>query len=625
MSRSWNSLPVEVLRIIFDNLTESPNKIEYQLVCKGWLMLAQQMSFEKIDLYKSNSKGFLNDIDGSPNCVGDYVRTLHLHNETKALQQRWDSFLLDLACLINLCPNVKVLTVAEVVDDMWETILLGLENGKWKGLRRIPQPTDIYYETGYYSVVSACTFLESVTLIIWENLSDENEQQLRKVIKNLETFIFLKHLDVRSFLVLSNLYDLELKIKLEKFSRLESLCIKPSYNMLSAHTPFIDQANVEIGQHLNIKLFEGRVQLSDDSILYILRKFPKLEKLALELVTGTFFSESSQQIRKNRNVIIRRFFDFVNQLESFDLSYIALKDPSDLVSSYFNLSEQPPKKVKMQYDFGTPAEANRRADVRIRSRFASGDLLWKDDPSMIDLLVLPIQLPTGDNLENLQRLEIVEDIGKHIEIFHLSASYLDYGLNPNARKVLTENFEDIILNCFSLKSIILTNIGIEYSQSINVSTEFLLLNQCPSEDITLQRASSCFPSLKYVTINSRLNYDVNSVHPYNSVVELRNNEIENLAWCDVSYSFNGNQTYNVIKKVFLKISSFDIGEQFFVFDHLGVSEIDKEKFIRYISFSPEKNLETTRHLHIMCKKIRSFTPISLYPSTTFFLGRESLK
>ncbi|GAA5804466.1 hypothetical protein HPULCUR_009960 [Helicostylum pulchrum] len=170
MARSWSTLPKEILQIIFKISNQSGTIEQCLFVCKGWLLPAQEEIYKKVELTSDKIKPFVEVIEESPYQPGKHVQTLSFH-KGENFHYITGLFL----PFADLCPNVREFIIDDMPDNLWPWLLEALQMEKWKNLKLIPPPENILNLEYYTTIALKCKNLESVTLLLWINLSEENE------------------------------------------------------------------------------------------------------------------------------------------------------------------------------------------------------------------------------------------------------------------------------------------------------------------------------------------------------------------------------------------------------------------------------------------------------------------
>jgi hypothetical protein len=120
MTKSWGTLPVEILDQIFADLTLTSDIQQTRLVCKPWTAAAQSKLYENVQLFdEKHAKLFVQSVENSPKQeIGMLVKTIALVNTNSTDWRRsyyWSPDLRSLKSIVTsfmeLCPKVQLFKV----------------------------------------------------------------------------------------------------------------------------------------------------------------------------------------------------------------------------------------------------------------------------------------------------------------------------------------------------------------------------------------------------------------------------------------------------------------------------------------------------------------------------------
>ncbi|KAI9330810.1 hypothetical protein BD770DRAFT_403737 [Pilaira anomala] len=595
MTRSWGTLPMEILQILFSKLLEANSVQECQYVCKGWLVPAQQEIYGKIELSFSKLYAFLKALESSKHRVGKFVRKLYLHQDRD--EDSWVAVVVSFLSLVELCPNVKVFEVEEMPDELWPEFLKAIERGYWRNIKIIPPPGSIFNLEYYTNIVIKCQKLEAMTLLCWNNLSDENSAYVVKLAEKLNWFKALKNLEIQTFAVLSDLLSIESVVKIESCPSLKSVSLRATYPsiLLSAFDVNMDIALVQ--PSANIMSFDGRIVISENTLRYIIHKFPGLNRLKLELVVGGFFLTRPVGVPvSHKDIITNQFINYLSKIQFFDLSLLNIQDSSNFLTRYFNTMDKLHNKVKIHFT-DTTSEANFYPDIVIKNHAEREEVFWEETTMTNIVVSRPTLIQEG--AESLSRLEITKYLGANIKSLHLSCAVRESILHD--KKVFERIIEEAIKNCTSLKTLFLTNITMKDSQITHNALETIVMEIYENEKRELILSSTNLPCLKYISVLLRLSADGVKVQKKHLTIWVPLTDVVNVS---LDMPMVSNKPVTIIIWV-----SFSINDEAFfsLDDEFGFRKSSRTEFNSFLDTENDSSCFDICSVHIFCKSMKSFT------------------
>jgi hypothetical protein len=314
---SWDTLPTEIITEIAKGI-ESPKDIaQFQLTCKRWASFAQQRLYADIEFATERQlRAFIENIMANPYLgllVGqlDISHVSHLFKFmdyfTKAVYRppRLDYFAIlteyhpkPLDCFTKLteyCPNVKQILKTDRFDEgVWQLLIEALQEGKWRQLHLIKPPTAspgnlVYYGKAVWEIRDRLTELqisdELRQIVAWSGQDMGSSHSVAEKI-----LAFPKVRDLTLIKKNSHMHISDFNEHIDNCASLKKLtvhCFPPhSYpvknsrfrkNRMLSDIPTIKQQHAVKQLHAYLPLF-----CDDDSLVYIMHKFPSLSVLKLD-------------------------------------------------------------------------------------------------------------------------------------------------------------------------------------------------------------------------------------------------------------------------------------------------------------------------------------------------------
>lgn len=635
MSRTWATLPIEIIQLIIENLKYKDQVRQCALVCKGWQLPAQQSYFENVIVNDDTLLKFLKCLKGSTNQVGEFVKVFDYHNHLRGEQQQRYVLEAHFKQLVKFCPNVKTFRINEMPDTLWPEFIEQVQKGNWSHLQQIPPPGDISNIENYTKAALACPKLMAVTLILWNSLSDENEAFIKKLSQGLGAFKRLKFLTIHTLGIIEDLLELESRVPIDDCPTLEHFSLYASYALLSSNAfveegtqPSLEKRLTAIRPHGNLKRFEGSLLLSDKSIKYVVRKFPNLEHLTLN--TEEDYHDVTGLPPLNISLdVMDLFFGFISNLQSFKLGLTYPLNSTHVATIYFKAASKPPSRLKIHYQYCGPGSSGQDSSSIIHMQNAEENTVDQqlnfqhNDSDYLKISFLIRGRLRFLSTASLNFVDINREIGKSLEDLHLYGN--DRVLAPAYNEIMTRNVYNAAEHCLKLKKLTLSRTVISKTNEahINESVETLILDHCPIANDTLQCASTSFPCLKYITITADEDiYNSIEERSFQVFLDLTNSNIDTLIWKDNDFIDFKSIVLGDYSKMYLKVTLTEVGEEK---NYVLCAKLEENATSATVGIvkrvdslsSLDKEAPPYCIMHILCKSIKSFKRefIPFYSST----------
>lgn len=614
MARSWSALPREILQSIFKIANESGTIEQCLFVCKGWLLPAQEEIYKKVELTSNQINFFVEAIEESPYQPGKYVQTIFFHEG-----ENFPSITSLFLRFVDLCPNVREFRIDDMPANLWPQLLEALQMGKWKNLKLIPKPESVLNLEYYANIALKCNNLESITLLLWINLSEENEGQLNRLVKNLNTFKFLNHLDLQTFAVYPELSLIESALKIEDCSSLKSVNFYPAYPLIAMAIDGEREDTALICPTPNILSFQGYIILSIKSLKYIIHKFPGLNTLKLDMVVRNFFSLPLRQASSQKDTAIDEFLEFISKIEQFNIGFINIENPSNLITRYFNSSCNLHKKVKIHISTMCPSQTSMHPNISIKKTTKMYDLLSGEDIKMTGITVSTPRI-SEDNEDNgfFPRFQIARYIGSDVTVLHFSSPA--YDSSKDDIHMIEENLEEALEHCSSLKTLILSNITIPYFEdAVPQSLETIIFNIETKSTMERFVKSWSFSYLMYISLFLNISKDEPSPNCYRFDMDLQCSRLKNVSF-NANIHTSGIQSSNFSKLCLEILYTSGAPKDTFAIDSLGMRKAYEKEFDIFSDYSYKPESFDCCQITIICAGIKTFTcdtglNLSYFPTT----------
>lgn len=465
---AWNNLPTEVLKTIFQLLNNQKDKKECELVCHKWKKPAQQALYSTIEVSAAQKLDRLIKClrrGGRPATAGKYVENLCLstRNKRTTAQQQQPKFE-NWNVLPTCFPLLRNLIMSDPNGDYYDTILSAYSDGKWPLLESIVQPKkDILLGLYTKCVIDYKDNLKAVLLS--DKVSRDKEErnklytaQYKKLSSELAEFPRLKNLTVtkHSDESLETLDSL-----IEKCQSLETVTLglspahSESYPVRSREA--IDLSSVT-PRPLIKSLTTTAVIDRDNTLLYIMHKFPNLNQLtinesydvdyrinvyiALNSITTTFTA-----------AVLTKFLDYLRKIPAHSIGYFypGLGEISDALLEHWINFPDAEHSVNFEYQI-------HQGIFHVYSSISSSKLGT--------LLEIKNGVPTlvfkhlnGRQLPHIEIFDRGGDFINHLQINFGGDAYFSKNIiKYDSKKMDAGNsFDDIFYYCTNLKSLTIIN------------------------------------------------------------------------------------------------------------------------------------------------------------------------
>ncbi|KAI7868683.1 uncharacterized protein EV154DRAFT_571313 [Mucor mucedo] len=638
MYHGLGELPSEILDVIFYFLHSNKDLdtlCQCILVCKKWKLPAQRSLYSEIELVSAQAVNLLisaNDLklDSYP---GKFTHAIEYDGYLEISESRtsWiDSFK-------DMFPHLRQIDSKK--NDAWyyNALIKAYEQGKWTRMENIG---DCSVESS--GLHNACALLHRKTLKFLSLYEGHDTKSLTSLYDKLGLFSNVHHLcfgtNKYSFLdtvehVAQNMQGL----KHLSFENLEGTVFNPE-----AQIEYIDLSLVSSQHNIKRLTVQGISYGNDNFLLFLMKKFPKLEYLKINPKKGLVIShgplmEKIKAEKSNFTVpVLARFMSFVSKcsVHSMDFFYTTL-NTEDILSTYWSLcAPEETKQLVVAYFEGL--------------EWLSGGTEFEDSDSLVNIRLhidpftrqKAVALNYKFSKVILPHLGLLEKNGAIIE-------QLVMRIGPKKILSITEDLDDedmldmiegyffshILQYCVKLKTLHITLaeiIMLNPDQSFNRSITYLDLNYVGVSDTILFQISTIIPNLRRLILKD-IHLVKNSdkyVDPYfNSVLDMplttfRFLHIEN-------YTVDGLSINEYPTEILIKLTTVD-GERFFKYapgeeiSYIGLNiewtNKEKKKFNntshnRAVNIGEDEyynglGSKTCANLHVLCNSV-NYLEVSL--------------
>jgi hypothetical protein len=322
---SWNTLPFELQRIIFNYISNQRTKKECQIVCKSWSRSAQQSLYKQIYLGK-NAMRFLSTIEkATPQC-GTLVKSITFRRGfTRTIKHSLNAF----ESIIKFCPQVEEIhTITSYEEELLWSFLIS---------------DKIYLEHLQVIATSKRNFRKTrLTSRLYSQVADKFKETLTTLELNLNRFSNNRDVQLeydllsrsfKGFASLKELYFVNcVTASIQDLDNLFNNCHPKAKFNLSIDCLCLSQCNSNI--HNNINRIENiqnmiieNAKFSPTSFDYFSLKFKELKHLDIHLIDEPSVAVEQWwkqfinffRISKRYNICIgfSNIITFINQLEVF--------------------------------------------------------------------------------------------------------------------------------------------------------------------------------------------------------------------------------------------------------------------------------------------------------------------
>ncbi|RCI04499.1 hypothetical protein CU098_012773 [Rhizopus stolonifer] len=329
-----NHLPLEIIDYIIKfasaDIRRTKSRTQLTLVCRNWMQPAQRELYSMICIKNRNHvHQFIRTITTLNSFLGGYVKTLEINNvfdtdfssiENQGLFSQ----------LVKHCPNLEELKLSYTCRLLWTRLLYELLEGNWKYLNVIPYPRE-NNELHSYCFTAMALQNRIRKLYVGDCTPVSNHQMLNSpfdmIISRLKQFECLQFLDIWLYNIRSLF---EYNTIIDSCSELEELCIHhfrketvPKSTLCSQldHTSIIPNLRV-------LRLYVVGIELSQDTLVYLMHKFPNLTLLFFEsayIPANSLFS--SRVLEKFKRYTNRIDNLFINGFHEDDMAKLLMTTP----------------------------------------------------------------------------------------------------------------------------------------------------------------------------------------------------------------------------------------------------------------------------------------------------------
>jgi hypothetical protein len=530
MTKSWQTLPFEIVEQIIAHIESQHDLQQAQLTCKFWTAAAQNKFYETVHLLDMDRANiFIQTIQSSPQDLGTRVKTLTVMNKKYTI---WPlstpGFLNIFKSLVNLCPQVEVLNMSEFNHNwIWDHLMDELKNEKWMYFRYVSPPLFGTSEdfSSYTNALMVRQKINIQSMMIW----NQNMQSLNTLSKNLHQFDRLKNLAIKLNESI-NVLDLEPILANKCNTRsLQSISFNCTHHIKPARqTKLLDHSTIldnnlgnlsTIHPYHHVKSFEAdQILFTDMSFKYFMHKFPCLVKLSLGANGGhtmvkLHFSQAMMDV----------FISVLSKLESFDLKIRITTNSTTTIQQFFQTLADFPKKISILYSDDTrdPLKCPyiyARRNVKRYQNFFSREIQEfedKEDGLIIFLSISPF-LHTP-NTAVVPHNQLILEVGDKLEELELNqccvlsyeGEYWDGNEEEEGpfRAKLCRSVSLILERCTSLKKLSLESMDLRgynfesaFNGVINQSIEMIHIVACLVDRRTFSTLFASLGSVKYFTL-----------------------------------------------------------------------------------------------------------------------------
>lgn len=389
-----------------------------------------------------------------------------------------------------------------------------LEKGRWMNLKYIPPPPT---PAGNFLRYTKCSMMRKdnvESFVLW----NKNIGSFNTLAVNLKSFTRLKHLSVKLNNSIDPL-DLESKVLKEEISNRNWPLMSILFNNNSSSYQMdlaTENPTLESNTHRNkdswhpfttriypsIKVSEaGRILMNDNSLQYLLYKFPNLLKLSLGACGGNRIARLDLS-----EDMMDAFCSLVSRLKSYDLKFSFTSNPVMMARNYFvnSISNYSPERLAIFYS-DDPTDTLKFPHLYLSRRKSKYQNLFsreinneeeEDECCKLFLSISPFinnnninttEATSNQTLPHTQLItqEGVGEVLKELEINQrfvlLTSTTRDVSVEQLPEKSLRErvgdSIETILETCTSLKFLMLNGVNLwrrssnEKGDHLSISTE----------------------------------------------------------------------------------------------------------------------------------------------------------
>ncbi|KAI9256851.1 hypothetical protein EDC94DRAFT_677543 [Helicostylum pulchrum] len=341
-------LPSEILKFTFAHL-EIKDLLQCQCTCKQWYEASVNLVYLKVKI-DSTQKSILytRTITNSPR-LANYLQII---NVGRLLTKKENNEATDLDNLLNViiqhCPGLLEFHADEIDFTVWTRLTYAGSQGQLPCLQRIPPPTFISIDNYIYTALSFKKTLTSVTLYrepeMFTRGSFSYSSSLQTLFDNIKSFSNLQHLKVGHYNIKFFSYWDTL---IQDCPNLKSLTVRLYPE--SQYEP-VKEPSGSIQQRYDIEKLECDWELikSDNQLMYIMYKFPKLHSLKV-----TYDRNSPHSYLRTTNGlsfrVISQFLQYVSTIPSININFSLCTEQLAYIWANFMRMENKYKAVNIEY------------------------------------------------------------------------------------------------------------------------------------------------------------------------------------------------------------------------------------------------------------------------------------
>jgi hypothetical protein len=324
---SWDTLPTEIITKIANEIESRQDVKQFQLTCKGWAPLAQQQLYTDIKLSsKFQLQVFTESITANPS-LGLLVERLDISTAFFQFSRERCTPLEYLTIFIERCPNVRqILNTDGFYIEVWRLLINALHEGKWKQLHLIePSSGNVSvadHEQAIWEIRGRLTELR-MTDDVLQIAEDSGENKGPSIAKKILAFPKLQDLTLIIKKRRMHIFDfnehIDNCVSLKKLTvHCFLLCSDPVKDLQCMERRVVSDIS-SIKQQYDVKQLQATISyFHDDSLIYIMRKFPSLSILML-CCNGYTNKPLSYEV-------CRQFLEYVSKIQLVNIYQLRMKN-----------------------------------------------------------------------------------------------------------------------------------------------------------------------------------------------------------------------------------------------------------------------------------------------------------
>lgn len=511
--RLWSSLPEEVLSIIFNSedhkssfedkkLLEKEDIFQCELVCRNWKSPAQRAGYNSLTLDVYTAERVIKAFKNNPDSPGKYVRELFLPASTT-----WEPYLFT---IVDIFPFIDTLETHEPNSDFYSALISIRNMSKWEGLKNFQYP-NLDQDLEMYAT---CALQYKVTLehllvcdkiqFINANNGDFYTASYFTLLEELQHFPKIKELVIKR----------HTEDCLESFDRIIEKCqnlkkldigIYPEFDTKIAA---VESDLFQIVPRPNIKTLDGQFVVQDDNtLLYIMHKFPCLENLFINHSWRDDFEENGGLTMVASNITIdtfTKFISFITPIPSCVVSiYITIPLVVDAFEEYTRvMSSELSSFLSISYAYNSALDSTLKQHAKLTMHRTSGYKTNQDHEFFIDY---------NSIADTLAHLNVIEKIGSSLAelTYRMNFDLVSKENNKKAYDMIHGYFLDhIFYHCPRLKKLRLSSTKLLDCNpalcSNNSMSHLVLLNCYIGKDILSQLSKRIVCLTKMIIVRCNL-------------------------------------------------------------------------------------------------------------------------